>query len=48
MDLDLNPRWVMWKAVVLGVLKVPDEVVAPSEVTTGSTLGAATGMLGIF
>ena len=33
MDLDLDPRWVMWKALVLEVMWVPSEVVAPSEVS---------------
>ena len=32
MDWDLDPRWVMWKAVLLKVVWVPDEVVAPLEV----------------
>ena len=32
MDLDLDPIWVMWKAAVLEVVWVLDEVVLPSEV----------------
>ena len=32
MDLDLDPSWVMWKAVVLEVVWVPAEVVVTSEV----------------
>ena len=32
MDLDLDPNWVMCKAVFLEVVWVPDEVVLPSEV----------------
>ena len=33
MDLDLDPSWVMWKSVVLEVVCVLAEVVAPSKVT---------------
>ena len=32
MDLDLDSSWVVWKAVVLEVVWVPSEVVAPSDV----------------
>ena len=31
MDLDLDSSWVVWKAVVLEVVWVPAEVVAPSD-----------------
>ena len=48
MDLDLDPRWVMCKAVVLEVAWVPAELVSTSEVANGSTLRTATDMLGIF
>ena len=32
MDLDLDPSWVIWKAVFLEVVLVMTEVFAPSEV----------------